>query len=422
MTLPLLSLALLLAAPAATQNASPDAAAFKLKPGAEGRLCLQCHSQYKEVLARPFVHTPASRGNCVGCHNPHASRHGKLLSSDKSAVCLTCHDKLIPPQPVSTHKPAAEGACVSCHDPHASENKFALVRPGTALCAGCHQQLTDLAAAAKVKHAPVEKACTSCHDPHGSAKGTHLLKTEVPALCTNCHKTGTPAFAKAHLAYPVAQARCTTCHDPHGSNTAGMLYDTVHKPVASKSCGQCHEGPGTATPFATKRTGMDLCRTCHGKEVALMLDSPKVHWAIVDGPSCLNCHSPHASKQPKLISGDMNVTCGGCHADTIARQKNSPSKHKPMTEGKCTACHDPHAAVGTLLLSEKHQPASCSPCHDNMKHSSHPIGEKYKDPRNRNLTVDCLSCHRAHGTEYKKLLPSPTTSDLCVKCHEKFKR
>lgn len=418
----LLSIALVLGATVAPENANPNAAAFKLRPGAEGRLCLQCHSQYKEVLARPFVHTPASRGNCVGCHNPHAGSHGKLLATDKSEVCLTCHKTLLPKEPKSSHKPVAEGSCTSCHDPHSSENKFVLVKAGTALCAGCHQALTDAAAAAKVKHAPVEKACTGCHEPHGSAKGSDLLKADVPGLCVSCHKTDTVPFAKAHLNYPVGRARCTTCHDPHGSNTAGMLYDTVHKPVAAKSCGQCHEAPSSPTPFATKRTGLELCRSCHGRDVALMLDSPQVHTAIVEGRSCLNCHSPHASRKPKLVTSDMNETCGSCHADTVARQRNSPSKHKPMTEGKCTACHAPHAGQSVLLLSEKHQPQSCSPCHDNMKHSSHPMGEKYKDPRNRNLTMDCLSCHRAHGTEYKKLMPSPTTSELCVKCHEKFKR
>ena len=35
---------------------------------------------------------------------------------------------------------------------------------------------------------------------------------------------------------------------------------------------------------------------------------------------------------------------------------------------------------------------------------------------------DCLSCHRVHATEYKHMVPFPTTTELCVKCHERFKR
>ena len=64
----------------------------------------------------------------------------------------------------------------------------------------------------------------------------------------------------------------------------------------------------------------------------------------------------------------------------------------------------------------------CGTCHDWLKHSSHPMGAKCMDPRNKNLQVQCLSCHRAHGTEYKHMMPYPTTSDTCTKCHEKFKR
>ncbi|MBS1151025.1 MAG: pccJ [Myxococcaceae bacterium] len=65
---------------------------------------------------------------------------------------------------------------------------------------------------------------------------------------------------------------------------------------------------------------------------------------------------------------------------------------------------------------------SCATCHDPLKHMGHPMGAKAKDPRNPNLVVDCLSCHRSHGTEFKHLIPYATTSDLCVKCHEQFKR
>jgi predicted CXXCH cytochrome family protein len=57
-----------------------------------------------------------------------------------------------------------------------------------------------------------------------------------------------------------------------------------------------------------------------------------------------------------------------------------------------------------------------------MQHSSHPLGPKFTDPRNPNRTLDCLSCHRAHGTEHKHLLPTAKSTELCVQCHERFKR
>src|SRR3954471_24489964 len=120
----LLAIVLLLAAPAKTKTAPPgtksvrakaergDApskaarnAELKLKPGAEGPLCLQCHVAFKDQLDKTFVHTPVKTKECIGCHSPHASRHGKLLAEDKGKVCLTCHTQLLPKEPKSTHKP-----------------------------------------------------------------------------------------------------------------------------------------------------------------------------------------------------------------------------------------------------------------------------------------------------------------------------
>ena len=53
-----------LAAPAGTP------ADFKLKPGASGATCLNCHSEFGELLKLPFVHTPVKGGNCADCHSP----------------------------------------------------------------------------------------------------------------------------------------------------------------------------------------------------------------------------------------------------------------------------------------------------------------------------------------------------------------
>ena len=83
---------------------------------------------------------------------------------------------------------------------------------------------------------------------------------------------------------------------------------------------------------------------------------------------------------------------------------------------------EPHGGDAPLFLANKDVIALCGQCHDWQKHSTHPIGDKVKDPRNKNMTLQCLSCHRSHGTDYKHFIPFPTTSDLCVQCHEQFKR
>lgn len=403
-------------------HAQDNALKFKLKPGANGKLCLGCHTAFKEKLAKPFIHTPLKQGDCTGCHSPHTSSHGKLLTADADRICDTCHKSMVPTGARSVHKVVAEGGCRKCHDPHAADNKFNLVKGGNDLCFECHKGMAETITKVKFKHNPVTKGCLVCHDPHASGKAEFLLKNGVPALCVGCHKTDLPSFVKKHMGYPVANARCTGCHDPHGSDMPGILYTNVHKPVANKMCNQCHAEAASADPLKTKKGGYELCRGCHSDLVNTMFAKNRMHWPILGKEGCLSCHNPHASKQKGLLKADSLTVCGRCHQDTIRRQEKSETKHQPIKDGKCTACHDPHASDNLYLSKQANTIDLCGTCHDWQKHSTHPIGEKIHDPRNKNLTLQCLSCHRSHGTEYKHFIPFSTTSELCVQCHEKFKR
>jgi predicted CXXCH cytochrome family protein len=96
--------------------------------------------------------------------------------------------------------------------------------------------------------------------------------------------------------------------------------------------------------------------------------------------------------------------------------------HAPIQEGNCSACHSPHASDRILLLKGSSNIEMCGTCHDWLKHSSHPMGEKAVDQRNKNMRVDCLSCHRSHGTGYRYMIPYPNTTDLCVQCHKEYRR
>jgi DmsE family decaheme c-type cytochrome len=410
----------------AAEKATPPAPAprgspFKLKPGAEGQVCLDCHADFAAKLAKAAVHSPVRKRECTGCHAPHAAAHGKLLAAGPTALCATCHGDVAPRTARSVHKPAAEGRCGDCHDPHASEFRSVLVRGGNDLCAGCHADVVTAARNAKHKHQPVEQGCTRCHDPHGSPKAPSLLSSDVPGLCLGCHKVESPAIAKKHMGYPVKDARCTTCHDPHGSSAPGLLYATVHPPVAKGLCAMCHEAPTSKTPLKTRQAGASLCRTCHAPRMAKMLDANRVHQPVAKG-DCLACHGPHASKEKGLLKAGMVTACGACHADTIARQEHSPTRHQPVRDGQCTECHDPHSGSAALLFVSADGIELCGKCHDWQKHSTHPIGRERKDPRNRNLTLECASCHRAHGAGGKHLLPYAKSTELCTKCHEQYRR
>jgi DmsE family decaheme c-type cytochrome len=407
------------AAPATKATKSPEnlESKFNLKPGAQQKVCLTCHANFEEKLKKAFVHTPLKKAGCIACHNPHTSHYPKQLEAEASSLCLTCHKEMMPAGARSTHKVVAEGKCVQCHDPHASDYKFNLLKSGNDLCYGCHKDKAEAITKVKFKHKPVETGCVTCHTPHASAKAAALLKSDPPALCQGCHQIDKPIFVKKHSNYPAGNSRCTMCHSAHGSDQPGLIHNTVHQPFAKRMCNQCHGNAGEPNSLALKKRGFELCRGCHSAVVNDMFSKNRLHAATVGKDGCLNCHSPHASPQRNLMNEPMIPLCKKCHADTIQRQEQSPTKHEPIKDGMCTVCHAPHASDNTLFFTQASTIEMCGTCHDWQKHSTHPIGEKVIDKRNKNLTMQCLSCHRSHGTEYKHMLPTATVSELCTQCH-----
>ncbi len=395
---------------------------FKLKPGAKGKLCLSCHPSFNAKMKNKHVHTPLAEGDCSGCHNPHASNHGMLMAADANAICYSCHENVVPMDARSSHQVAADGKCISCHDPHSSANPANLVKGGSDLCFECHQELGKKIASNKFGHSPVKQDCLKCHYPHASEKNLSLLRAEEPGLCLACHKTDSAGFKKQHMNYPVEKGRCSSCHDPHGSNSGAILADNVHQPIKSGMCNQCHNEPNSAQPFAVKNEGFELCQGCHYDMINETFGKDRLHWPLADKTGCINCHTPHASAGSGLLRGSMLNVCSSCHADTIARQVRSQTKHQPISDGNCTICHSPHASNKAFLQKEESLIATCAQCHDWQTHSTHPIGPEVIDPRNPNLSLDCLSCHRTHGTEYKEFLYYPDIQSLCVQCHTQYRR
>ena len=258
-----LAVACLVASPAA-RAASRDP--YRLKPGATGKVCFECHSGVEDELHKLWVHAPLKNGACTSCHSPHASAHGKLLAGAGGELCSGCH-KLLRGKEKSTHAPALAGKCLACHTPHAGDQPHGLIKPQLELCGTCHQPIIEAVKAAKVKHTPLEKqGCSACHLPHVSAAGEHLLAKAVPELCLGCHKASAPTFVKKHVGYPVATSRCTDCHDPHGGKQQGMLYERVHSPVAKSMCGACHEPPvaGRAVPLVSQRQAQGVLVAASG--------------------------------------------------------------------------------------------------------------------------------------------------------------
>ena len=397
---------------------------FKLKLGAKGQICLKCHETFKKTLKSRFVHPLLKKGECIGCHVPHSSSHKSLLNEDRAKLCYNCHKEVLPENARSSHDVVVEGNCKTCHDSHGSNNRFILSKSGNELCLDCHKDMSADVRKVRFKHKSLEnrKGCLNCHDPHASAKSSFLLESQAPTLCLKCHKTDKASFAKKHMNYPVKNADCTSCHNPHGSNNRGIIFDVAHAAVTEGKCTECHQKP---TSLKTKKKTTQLCRECHKDMVDQTFNKNRVHWPLVDKVGCVNCHDPHATKEQKLLKGSIVNVCGRCHADTVELQEWSIKNPKndylcePVKKGNCIACHSPHAADNVLLITQKSVTNDlCGRCHDWETHSTHPIGAKIIDNRNKNLTVECLTCHQACGTGNKPaMLTFNTTYELCLQCH-----
>jgi len=408
--------ALALATPAFAENP------YRLKAGATGELCLECHVAVQETMALPYVHTPVKAGECSDCHNPHTSAHGQLLNTDPGGICRECHDEIVPENPKSIHAAIVEGSCITCHDPHASQHENGLAEAGDKLCFGCHEAIATKLANARFPHPPAVDDCATCHDPHASDKAEFLLKQEPSALCADCHDATNASFVQRHMGYPVGDSRCTSCHDPHGGDTSAIFRANVHAPLTRKMCNQCHGDPSSPDALATKKVGIELCRGCHSKEVNDIQASSRIHWPIADDTACLHCHNPHASNEDALLPMPVKGLCGSCHENSVKMLDAAAFKHAPAEQGDCSVCHAPHASDNVLLMRSARVEDLCSTCHDWSSHTSHPIGEGHVDKRNMNVTMDCMSCHEPHGSQFRAIALKNPSGELCVDCHQQIAR
>lgn len=193
-----------------------------------------------------------------------------------------------------------------------------------------------------------------------------------------CHNL--PLKKSAHQ--PFAAGQCTVCHQPHQSEYANLLRNGegsehcfgchtdkrtalaqlphVHKP-ALQSCLTCHGPHSTDNPKLLKQAANDTCLSCHDKVKTQIAQAKIVHGAIAAG--CTACHDPHASSQPNELKARTDKVCLTCHdkPQKTASGRTLPSMtavlasknlHGPVKSGSCSECHLPHAADQPNLLKK----------------------------------------------------------------------
>lgn len=285
------------------------------------QICAQCHKDKGE--AKSVRHFPFAQGRCMLCHRPHGSDFAKLLRKPSSVLCRDCHNKLplagevtkisqkkvveekelfyITSKKVNggsddvyVHGAVKTGRCSVCHDPHQTDNPRMLKFSETAkLCFQCHSD--DLTGRNSIHPPAGDGTCDACHSPHGSRVQFNLLE-EVPQLCYNCHES-VESGKNIHPALKVNG--CLGCHNPHGSDNKPLLNLALN----------------------------DLCIKCHQdkKDGSHIITGFTYQLHPVKGPrdprregkefSCVSCHNPHSSDNPKLFyeGNTREEMCKRCH-------------------------------------------------------------------------------------------------------------
>ena len=323
---------------------------------------------------------------------------------------------------------------------------------GNTACLRCHESVATLLKS-KVVHAAVELGCDSCHVNHdvdASAKGKagYYLVSRQPDLCTTCHSTKDAALVAAHRGQPFERANCSGCHNPHASDNAKLISGRAHPPFAERQCQKCHVEPeGGKVKFVAASVN-ELCEGCH-TEFKARYDQSKVKHTLVeiDKNSCIDCHRPHASAQPKLLKAAVNTVCTGCHVD---KPGNKKFIHEPAM-ANCAICHDPHSSNFHVHLKADVN-TLCTACHglhppaQNSEGTALTVPENFRqmatkislDSQNRghpyighpvsgpgiapqqDKTLSCVSCHTPHsGTMVQRFVGELRGNALCLSCHGK---
>lgn len=237
--------------------------------------------------------------------------------------------------------------------------------------------------------------------------------------------------ADGDIAYSRSGAdTCLRCHDDDQSvlsifRTAHGVPGNPHSPFGREQlqCEACH-GPGgdhsgrvrrgqdrpailsfleeDPTP---KETQNQMCLGCHEADAGIAWHGGSHDSGEV---SCASCHTVHAVKDPMSHPATQNETCFSCHTEQRT-EAHKPFSH-PLREDtmECSSCHNAHGSTVAADLNEINVNETCYSCHAEKRG---PFLWEHAP-----ATEDCMSCHTAHGSSQPGMLTQRAPL-LCQSCH-----
>ena len=288
----------------------------------------------------------------------------------------------------------AVAACVPVFAASADEGDYS--RKGADTCLSCHEDDVTLAVFGGKHAIPTDPngpfghgqlQCEACHGPSGDHSGRVRRGKERPAPGAKFGSdSGTPIETQNGL--------CMNCHEADvGFGWHGNAHDE------NLACADCHTSHAASDPVLMTSTQPDVCFGCHQQQRTQSL-KPYAHPIRQGKMDCSGCHSTHgATSEWQFARQTLNDTCYSCHAE-----KRGPFlwEHAPVSED-CGNCHDPHGSNHPGMLTLR-GPMLCQSCHSQDGHPSVAVssdGLPGAMPSQFLLGQNCMNCHSAvHGSNH----------------------
>lgn len=269
-------------------------------------------------------------------------------------------------------------------------------REGADTCFACHDDQAILAIFRTPHAVPSDPnspfghgqlQCEACHGPSGDHAGRVRRNQERPPTIAFGSESDTPI--------DVQNGMCLDCHrSDAGASWHGNAHDTNEV-----ACADCHTSHAENDPVTMTATQPAVCFDCHAEQRGQTL-KPFGHPIRQGEMDCGSCHSTHGgTTESNLARMTLNDTCFQCHAE-----QRGPLlwEHAPVVED-CSNCHDPHGSNHPGMLTLR-APMLCQGCHSQIGHPSvanDATGLPSGTPSQLLLDRNCMSCHtQVHGSNH----------------------
>ncbi len=259
-------------------------------------------------------------------------------------------------------------------------------------------------------------ACAGCHTTNMNTP--NLTWGEPGIACEACHGPGRDhALSKGDVSKIVSSKDADICGQCHGGNdvqTGGNLMSDGTKWVVGFRPGmKLSQVPGIQlTPVDPSKIPPDSNVTANHLRNYNM-------WAA----------SPHAKALSLVVNNERaSADCYGCHSAEGFAAKLQGKKVDTANKGKfnslsCVACHEPHNSDNPRQLVMDPEKL-CTSCHSQEAVLTGKGAKGIAETRSFHSGIPCVSCHMTEGNHLMKVIRpddpglAEKRADTCTACHK----